>query len=42
MTTTELLIVAGISLVALWTISLVWFFVALAYDMLKEQDKDYD
>ena len=42
MTTTELLTAAGISLVALWTISLVWFFVALAYDMLKEQDKDHD
>jgi hypothetical protein len=42
MTTTELLTVAGIALVAVWTISLVWFFVSLAYDMLKEQDKDYD
>jgi len=42
MTTTELLTVAGICLVALWIISLVWLFVALAYEMLKEQDKDYD
>jgi hypothetical protein len=42
MTTTELLIIAGISIVGFWVISLVWLFVGLAYEMLKEQDKDHD
>jgi hypothetical protein len=42
MTTTELLILGGSLLVAVWIISLIWFFIALAYDMLKEQDKDYE
>lgn len=38
----KLLIIGGISIVAFWAISIVWMIIALAYDMLKEQDKDYE
>lgn len=38
----KLLIIGGISIVAFWVISIVWMISSLAYDMLKEQDKDYD
>ena len=41
MTNLQILITLGCCLVSVWVISLIWFFIALAYDMLKAQDEDY-
>lgn len=32
----------AVGLVGIWITSLIVFFALLTYDMLKEQDKDYD
>jgi hypothetical protein len=41
MTNLQILITFGCCLASVWAISLIWFFIALAYDMLKAQDEDY-
>ena len=41
MTNLQILITFGCCLVSVWTISLIWFFISLAYHMLKAQDDDY-